>query len=244
MERASEPIVRGRELIIGRRLGAVRRGPGRRIGGFLSPESTSRKKIGFRNRPLQHLGAINSTCTHPPRAVTPDRPPQQAPRACHGMPSGSGPAWPPQVTPAGPRVSHTIYTTHRERQPAWASRFSLIVRLWRFGRPLWSSGGWAGRAVKRSKIENSEILLPWPPSGRGWNKRHPEGSRGVLHPSPATRRPWQEDLRISIFDLLTALPTHPRPTEAARPEPPKADYKAKPGLSGWLVLSVGCIDGV
>ena len=124
------------------------------------------------------------------------------------MPSGTGPAWPPQVTPAGSRVSHTIYTTKRERQPAWASRFSLIVRLWRFGRPLWSSGGWAGRAVKRSKIENYEILLPWPPRSRRWMECTPRPFWMPLVPSPATRRLWQEDLRIFDFRPFDRPPSH------------------------------------
>ena len=53
---------------------------------------------------------------------------------------------------------HTIYTTHREHQPAWESRFSLVVRLFcglGFGATsvgLWWVGWECGQKVKNRKF--------------------------------------------------------------------------------------------
>ena len=160
--------------------------------------------------------------------MTPDRPPQQAPRACHGIPSGTGPAWPPQVTPAGPRVSHTIYTTHRERQPAWASRFSLIVRIWRFGRPLCGPlVGACGLGV-RSKVRKSKILRS---SYHGLLV--PRGTKKGLevcfiHPRSLGGH-GRRISEFSMFELLTALPC-PSPHAPTRGPHTEAARTAKYGL--------------
>ena len=100
-----------------------------------------------------------------PTAANPDRPPEQAARARHGLPSGAGPILSPHGHHRSPQPDHACHTSNtqpRESASRPGRRVSGLESDFAWFRWLrGASGGWAVRPSEGGqKVENRNLRKP------------------------------------------------------------------------------------